>query len=172
MWHPARGTLRLTRSLIVGSSVSVVAVAAHLVGGGHHSSWLAVMPAAVMVAAVSWFLADRRLALPPLLGLLLIAQVVVHALSNWLSGHWVGHHLEMLVSHAVAALISAVLLRYGDGLLWLISALIRAVVTPWALLQTFLPIPTRPRLVALPALVVAPRALHLTSIWHRGPPVR
>lgn len=171
MWHPARGILRSCRSLVVGGSVSAAAILAHVAEGGHHGSWFVIVPMTIIVSAVSWLLASRRLSFTTLLALLILAQACVHLLSNWITGHPAGHHLGMLISHMIAATMCALVLRYGDFLLWLISALINVIVQPWRGFTMCVPTPKSVHAAIVAALVPMPCIFLGRSNWHRGPPV-
>lgn len=167
MWDPSRGGLRLARAAAVGLVVAGVASAAHVVGGGAHSSWLAVVLACLAVTGVTAVIGSRRIGTRTLLALLVAAQLGVHALTGYLHGHGPWHEPTMVLAHVVGVGASALLLARGEALLWRLHAWL----TP-SLVGRPSGAPVVARRVA-PATVV-PRDLSpvLTgSLSRRGPPV-
>lgn len=118
MWDPSRGGLRLARAAAVGLVVAGVASVAHVVGGGAHSSWLAVVLACLGVTTVTATIGSRRIGTPTLLALLVAAQLGVHALTGYLHGHGPWHEPTMVFAHLVGVVASAMLLARGEALLW------------------------------------------------------
>ncbi|GAA1729698.1 hypothetical protein [Aeromicrobium alkaliterrae] len=167
MWDPGRGSLRAVRATAAGLTVSVVAVASHVIGGGAHTSWLAVVPATIAVTLVTGALGGRRLGSATLVGLLSLAQVAVHALSHYLHGQAVWHDLTMVGAHVVGVAVTALLLARGERLLWRLHAWLRPRV-----LGSLPSLPHVPR--RRPVVVVVDRArtpLLVGSCTRRGPPL-
>lgn len=167
MWDPSRGRLRLVRAGAVGLVVAGVASASHVVGGGAHTSWLAVVLACLAVSAVAATIGSRRIGTPTLLVLLVAAQVGVHALTGYLHGLTPWHDPSMLLSHVVGVGTSAVVLARGEALLWRLHAWLRP-----SLVGRPPAAPVVARRVA--AATVVPRdgsPLLTGSLSRRGPPV-
>lgn len=167
MWDPGRGRLRALRSLAVGVAVALIASGSHVVGGGAHTSWLAIVPAAAAVGLVAWLLAGRRLGVGTLLGLLSLAQLGVHLLSAHLEAHAISHGLPMLVAHLAAAAVTAVLLWRGELLLWWLHAWLRPRLLPAV---PVVPVPAVARVIDhaphFPSLLFL-----VGGLGRRGPPV-
>ncbi|WP_229053851.1 hypothetical protein [Aeromicrobium sp. Leaf350] len=167
MWDPGRGGLRALRAGLTGLTVSAVAVTSHVVGGGTHTSWLAVVPATVAVTLVAAVLGGRRLGPATLVGLLSGAQVGVHALSHYLHGQAVWHDLSMVGAHLVGVAVTALLLARGERLLWRLHA--------WLRPRRLGTVPTLPVTVrSLPVAIVVPRDLSPLldgAVCRRGPPL-
>jgi len=167
MWDPGRGGVRAARSVAVGLVVSGVASASHLVGGGAHTSWLAVAAATVVVALVAAFLTGRRLGTTTLVVLLAVAQVGVHALSGYLHGQLPWHDPSMLLAHLAGVAVSALLLSRGERLLWRLHAWLRP-----RLLGALQGAPVVATVLAPAASVVrVPTSPLLGAVTRRGPPV-
>ncbi len=167
MWDPSRGGLRLARATAVGLVVAGVASASHVVGGGMHTSWLAVVLACLAVTAVAATLGARRIGTPTLLLLLAVAQVGVHALTGYLHGYAPWHDPAMLLAHLVGVGVSAVALGRGEALLWRLHAWLRP-----SIVGRPSPAPVVARRVATATVVPRDLSPLLTgSVSRRGPPV-
>lgn len=149
----------------MGSSVALIGSAAHALAGGHPPSWAVVGLASAGASGVAWALAGRHLSAGRLLGLLSVAQILIHLLSNWVALHPAHHGLPMLGAHLLAAAASALLIARADRLWWHLYA--------W-LTRSLRQLPTglspRPRLLVWTGrrTVCAPDLL--TSVLRRGPP--
>lgn len=167
MFGPDHASWRAVRALVVGGSVSVIALAAHVVGGGHHLAWVALLPATAVTTAVAWMMAVRTLQFSQLAALLVAAQLVIHVLGSWLTFMPVLHGGSMVVAHALAAVASAFLIARGDRLWWMLHSwvtrtlpiVVATVVTPRV------PVLDSRRAVAAPAWFLG------SSMTRRGPPV-
>jgi hypothetical protein len=134
---PGTGLLRGTRAAVLTVPAVALAVFAHWAGGGC-VTWLGVLtslglcwPAAVAVLA-------GRARVAVLVGWLLLAQVVTHTLLEWLCADAPAVHAagmdhamtglapRMLVMHAVAIAVTAVVLARADAGLFAAKALVRA----------------------------------------------
>ncbi|MFT4186947.1 MAG: hypothetical protein QM621_00020 [Aeromicrobium sp.] len=169
MWDPAGGALRVARAGAAGLTVAGIAVVAHVLGGGAHASWIAVVPAALAVTLVAWLLAGRRLSVGTLLGLLSLAQLGVHGLSEYLHNHAPWSDGSMTLAHGVGVLASALALAFGEGLLWRLHAWLTGGARAARLTPLFLP------RASVPAAfhVASGDAARWFSTAHgrRGPPV-
>ncbi len=166
MWHPGRGRLRVARSWCAGLVVALVAAVSHLLGGGSHTSWLAVLPAALAVTVTTAALGSRRLSRGEIVALLVTAQAGVHILSSYLHGMPLWHHQSMLAAHVAGVLVTALLLAHGEALLWRLYAWLRPLVrTARAAVEH-----CAPRAVAVAHHAVATPVI-LGAVGRRGPPV-
>lgn len=168
--------LRGVRVLLLAAAVVGLSVVAHGLAGGADPGAVPLGVLAVLTAVAVRPLTRRQIGLPRLLGLLGAGQLVLHvvfercaALSP--SGAAVHAHaaspLTMLGAHAVATLAVAVVLRYGDAVLWRL----------WTWL-TGCRVPGRPRSVvvrtAAPVVGVLPAVRDLLvrgAAPGRGPPL-
>ncbi|MGZ4614787.1 MAG: hypothetical protein ACXV4A_04445 [Actinomycetes bacterium] len=123
---PMSGTARWARGATVGSSATGLALAGHLLGGGVTPPVLPLLVLAALAVASSIGLSGRRWSLPPLLGVLLGAQVSFHVVFDGAApshrhavvGHvMTGHTLgwQMVAAHLLATLATALLLRRGEA---------------------------------------------------------
>jgi hypothetical protein len=133
----AKRTMRGLRSALVALSTTVIAVAAHRAGHGTTPPLLALAPVVLAAWGVAYALAGRRVTRRELLALLGAAQFGIHGLSVYLAGpvdHGIGDASSpMVLTHAAATVLTALLLEHGErmwwGLLCLLGARYRSVRT-------------------------------------------
>ncbi|WP_140399938.1 hypothetical protein [Aeromicrobium sp. PE09-221] len=117
MIDPTSFVARLARAMGVGAAVTAVAMVAHMIGHGVVPSVVALAPAAGLVGAVAFAMSGRRWSFGILTLGVGVAQVGVHGLSSYLTGH--AHlSLTMVLAHLIATLGSAAFLAYADRLWW------------------------------------------------------
>ena len=161
------------RGMAAGLLTATLAVAAHGAGSGAPPTGAAAVQLALLAATVGALAttyaraADARI----LVGLLAVGQLLGHLMLSAV-GH---HHAEstappaaaMLVAHALAIVVGAVLIAAGDRLCRAVSRAVRAVVR-----IACRPVITPPVLWAGDADQPLRSALLLAaSVSHRGPPV-
>lgn len=106
--------LRVCAASLVGLAL---ALAGHTLAGGEMSSIPVILADLAVVATAGYLLSGRRLTLGQIVGLLLIAQVVVHV------GCLVGASTPslsaaMIVGHLIATAITAAVLSGGEQFAW------------------------------------------------------
>lgn len=195
----ARGAMRGARGCAFAVAAAWLAAVAHLAGGGGVPRPAGLLVAGVLAAAAGWYLsAGRRGALriavvlaPVQVGSHIMfmvtgrpvpvtpvtdAQAAHHAMaamSGVSAAPMTMHHMsggQMLLTHGVAVLATALLLGHGERLVWRLAAWLTAVLI---LVRTAVPsweVPPRSRpgareQAALPRLLVHP------AVSRRGPPV-
>ncbi|MFG3442731.1 hypothetical protein ACGF0J_36285 [Nonomuraea sp. NPDC047897] len=129
-------TMRGLRSALVALSTTVIAVAAHRAGHGTTPPLLALVPVVLAAWGVAYALASRRVTRRELLALLGAAQGGIHGLSVYLADpvhHGPGHHgtgdassPRMILTHAAATVLTALLLEHGERMWWGLLRLLRA----------------------------------------------
>lgn len=182
------GTWRLFRGAVVGTFAAAFATWAHLLAGGAPPQ-AAALVAMSATALVSCVLASRwSWRLPGLVAVMLLAQAGFHvwfteydAASPGSSGH-AGHEIGqaglldltlpdagMLVLHAVAALLLAGALRYGEAVL---GALLDVVGLRLArvLRHGLVAAPDMDQGLGVTALAARPLDAPARLRWARGPP--
>jgi hypothetical protein len=166
--QPTATAARL-RGMAAGLLTAALAVAAHGVADGTAPSGPAVVLLAVLAATVGGLAttirrtADVRALLALLAGSQLVGHVMLSATAH--------HHGEttspaMLVAHALAVVVGAVLIAVGDRLC---RAMSRAVEV--ATRTVLPPIPSRPVFAAGADQPLRSSLLLAASMSHRGPPV-
>ncbi|MFD1860193.1 hypothetical protein EHW97_03840 [Aeromicrobium camelliae] len=117
MIAPTAPLARGLRATAVGSAVTAVAVGAHVVGHGTPPPLVALVPVALAVGAIVLIFSGSRWSAPALLAVIGAAQLAVHGLSVYLTGH---EHVTaaMLAAHLVATTGTAAALAYGETLWW------------------------------------------------------
>ncbi|RLV57187.1 hypothetical protein D9V41_00580 [Aeromicrobium phragmitis] len=117
MIAPTAPLARGLRATAVGFAVTAVAVGAHVVGHGTPPPLLALAPVALAVAALVLVFSGTRWNVLALLAVIGAAQVAVHELSVYLTGH---DHISvlMLIAHVVATVGTSLGLAYGERLWW------------------------------------------------------
>ena len=141
-----------------------MAAGAHLSAGGRARPdvLLAVLIGTWVVATA---LTSRRLPTSQLVGLLLLGQVVVHALGS--TDTSTGRDLPMLIAHVAGTAVSAWLLRRGEDVLSSVAdRLVLRFSTP---LAVALPAPVRVPAIAHAWTPSGSRRVH--DAEERGPPV-
>ncbi len=156
--------MRLVRSTAAALACVATAATGHASAGGTIGS-TAVIATFGGAAAIAWLLSARRVTPGQLVGLLILCQVCVHL------GCTTGEmrmSASMLIAHAAATAISALLLARGEAFVWQLAERLGLRVAPHGF--DLAPIPSwRPL-----APVVATRSLHDVRLAHsrveRGPP--
>ncbi|MCR1981134.1 hypothetical protein NSA53_02620 [Cellulosimicrobium cellulans] len=157
MTSPGAGVLRGVRVLLLAAAVVGLSVVAHGLAGGTDPGAVPLGVLAVLTAVAVRPLTRREVGLPRLLGLLGAGQLVLHVVFDRcaaLSPADAAAHahssspLAMLGAHAVATLAVALVLRYGDAVLWRL----------WTWLAGRR-VPGRPRRLVVPAAPPAVGAL-------------
>ncbi|MGH3815334.1 MAG: hypothetical protein ACRDUV_23275 [Pseudonocardiaceae bacterium] len=182
-----RGVWRWLRGILVAAVATGLALGAHTAAGGHAPSWFPVAAIALVVGLVSVGVSRFRWTGPRLLAVLACTQLGLHPLFNAQPGTPAGHvHTHataavdatsvvssgwsMWISHMLAAIATAVLLRCGEH--WLAGVLdalalralriVDAAGQRWAIADAGA---IQVRVAALPRYRVA------ASAWsQRGPP--
>ena len=162
--RPAGPAVRLVRSTAAALACVATAAVGHASAGGTLGS-SAVIAAFGGAAAIAWLLSARRVTPGQLTGLLILCQVCVHL---GCSTGEMRMSSSMLIAHAAATAVSALLLARGEAFVWELAERLGLRVT--ALDLELAPLPSwRP----LPP-VVATRSLHDVRLAHsraeRGPP--
>lgn len=131
---------RPVRAAVVGVCALVLAYAGHLVAGGVPVGVLPLVVPASVTMAGSWALSRRSFTMVPLLAVLVMAQLVLHGWFAFTAGTSLGatmgpstmarmtatNPVAMVLAHALAAVLTSVLLRQGDrALLSIVVTLVR-----------------------------------------------
>ncbi len=180
---PTRGALRVSRGVVLAVTSAALAVAAHRIAGGGVPDAVSTMLLTLGVAIVGVALASKRRSTGAILIVLGAAQLAMHLLLSFDTTTMPGMGMSgmtpagppfgsvaMMSAHAVAALVTAILLAKADAALFAVAeALAR-------LLPTILiapPVPTGPaRLRPSVAPRVRSTAVSLRrDNARRGPPV-
>jgi hypothetical protein len=168
--EPSTTAARL-RGIAAGLLTAALAVAAHGVADGAAPSGTAVALLAVLAATVGGLAATISCTadVRALLGLLAGGQLVGHLMLS-AAGHSHGEPTSpapaMVIAHALAVVMGAVLIAVGGRLCDAVSRIVE-VAAP-AVVQ---PIPTRPLVVADADQPLRSALLLEASVSHRGPPV-
>lgn len=174
---PQRGMVRLLRGTALATVNAVLAVTAHVVGGGSAPDGALTVLATVGVASAGTVLADRQRGQLAMLGAVVVSQVLMHLLLDGLSSHHgpvasAPADAAMTAAHAAAALLTAALLTGAESGLFAVAAVLRRIVGRAVLRQPpareTCP-PARPP--AVPPRPVTLQLLFRTLIPHRGPPL-
>lgn len=168
---PVRGALRVVRGVVLSVTSAALAIAAHTIGGGTAPDPGLTLLLTVGMAAVGVALAGRRRGFGVILPVLGAAQLATHellGLTDGMSASMVDP-LMMTAAHAVAVVLTALLLAHADAVIFrAAAALSRLLPVSW----------TDPRVadrVSVPRCADSPARplavlLALTSP-RRGPPV-
>lgn len=184
--------LRLARGWLVGVLSTALAALSHAIAGGGTPTGLALVLGAVFGGMLGIFALATRPSLPRLVIAVGVGQLAFHAAFSTLGEAAMasGSHLHgavavmpsaahahpdtpyMWLSHAVAGLVTLVLLRRAETAAWsLLSELARLIITPFR--RFALPVPAErnrsPRVESRPARPVS-RILS-REVPRRGPPV-
>ena len=165
--RPARGPIRLARSLGVALVCSATAAVAHLLAGGV----LPVFSFVVLFAgvlAVAWLVAAHRVTPRQFVGLLVLCQVCVHLGCSMGSMGSMEMSVEMLATHAVATAASAAILTRGEAFVWSIAERLGLRIFPIAVVVLATPTGSAPMPVAVPRKLHDIRLVHSRVL--RGPP--
>jgi hypothetical protein len=170
------GMPRAVRGTALATVNAVLAVVAHVTGGGTAPDGALTVLATIGIAAAGTALADRQRGPLAMLAAVVVIQVLLHLLLDGLSGHQDPIPLGsagtmMTAAHAAAALLTVMLLTGAESALFSVAAALRGIVGRLPLRQPparqAAP-PTAPPLVT-PA-PVALRRLFFRVTPHRGPP--
>lgn len=156
--------MRTARAGLVAIACTGLAAGAHLAGGGR-ASLLGLVLVSLATGVVAHALAGHRLATTQLTGLLLLGQVVTHAMSPPADS---GSDLAMLLAHVAGTAASLVLLRRGEDLLWTFADRIALRATAVVELVTTPPVAPAPVPVETPRAHEGARLA--SAIARRGPP--
>ena len=173
---PQHGVLRTLRGSGLAAVNTVLAVAAHMAGGGGSPDGALTLLLTLAVAAAGTTLADRRRGPLALLGAVAITQVVLHLLLDGLGGHHPGtvpapSGVAMTVAHAAAVVVTAALLAGAESALFAVAGVLRRIVR--ALPPQPAPVPAAELGAPPPATTPLPVALQrlLRRVMpRRGPP--
>lgn len=162
--RPAAPPVRLVRSTAAALACVATAAIGHAGAGG------TIGPASVLTtfagaASIAWLLSVRRVTPGQLVGLLILCQVVVHL---GCSTGEMSMSASMLVAHAAATAVSALMLARGEAFVWQLAERLGLRGHPHrckvAAVPSWRPLPP----------VIATRSLHDVRLAHsraeRGPP--
>ncbi|GGM57449.1 hypothetical protein GCM10012275_30700 [Longimycelium tulufanense] len=149
---PTRGTPRVLRGATLAFTSAILAGTGHAAAGGGLPDAELTAVLTVALAGISIALADRRRGFGVILLTLGGSQVVLHTLLQVFSGHV--HHtaprfdsLQMAAGHAVAALITAVLLTGAESAIFAVVAALSRLLPVW---RTPPPATAPPRWCSIP----------------------
>lgn len=112
--------VRLLRSLAAAHICLIVAVGGHRIAGGEVDSGPVPAAALVLILALSLLLSGRRLILGQMVGLLAIAQLVVHmSCAQGSAAKDLGP--TMVTGHVLATVLTAAALARGERFLWALA---------------------------------------------------
>ncbi len=169
----------LLRGAVLAAACAVLTAAGHLAGGGSLPDLAVLVVLLPLLAGGFAALAERSRGTLGTLGVLGLGQLVLHQLIELLSPAHAAHQAldavapsgpGMLITHAVATLVSAVALRFADRAIALLGGVLRRVLPhrPPAL-RADRPLAT----LALPGPAVSLRLARALAAAEarRGPPV-
>ncbi len=166
---PQAAPLRWTRAWLLGSSAVGLAVAGHVVGGGHvEPVFAALLLCAVSLGSYGWLKRERGLLTitTVVVALQLLAHVAISA------GHPHPVSGAMVAGHAAAAVVLAGFLRWGESRVY---AAARGRYLQWLIaVRCALAGVPRPPVWRRPVVAQAPVLVEnwIHSVWRgRGPPV-
>jgi hypothetical protein len=174
---PTTGALRVIRGVSLAVTSAALAVAAHAVAGGGLPDPALTALLTVGLAALGIALADRRRGIGAVLLVLGAAQLATHVLlsiaeQNMAGGQMSGGQMDtplMTGTHAVAVLVTAVLLATADAVMFRLAAVF-SMLLPTVLVAP--PVPAGP--VTLTPAATPPHrpmsALLTLASPRRGPP--
>jgi hypothetical protein len=183
---PSTRGARVLRGLAASAVATAAAATSHSLSGGS-LTLVGLLIAGAFAALVSIALAGRSLSLVRLAASVLISQLAFHlAFSVIGTGGTVmqmGHHAmvvttdvatapsadaRMWAGHAIAALVTIVLLRHGEAAFWRVRELVLFALAVW-----LVPVPEVPRASARPTWLTVHPPLFLlrrSALKYRGPP--
>ncbi|MGH3904909.1 MAG: hypothetical protein ACRDTE_12070 [Pseudonocardiaceae bacterium] len=175
---PHRGTLRVLRGTVLAAVNAVLAVAAHVAGGGGAPDGALTVLITVGVAAAGTALADRRRGPVAMLAAVAVTQVLLHLLLEALGGHTsaavpTSAGAAMTVAHGAAVLVTAALLTGAESALFAAANTLTRIVGVFPLLMTA-PLRADRRPTTPPAAAPLPDALRrllCRATPLRGPPL-
>lgn len=124
---PTTGRWRSVRAGAFALLAAQITVLGHLVAGGGAPDLTLLVAMSLLLVGCLRGLGGRRHGFGPLLAAMVLTQVVFHLLLTLaearhpMPGGQDDHPLRMWLFHAVAALVSAALLAYGERLLFVLS---------------------------------------------------
>lgn len=162
--------VRFARAFVASSVSLSLAVTGHRVGGGDVVSAPIILGVFATVFAITVQLSRRQLTAGQIVGLLLIAQIVIH-LGCAMGESASSFGLTMIAGHAMATALSAAALARGERCLWALADLLglahlNALLNPGTLTTPFARLRFRRRDARPPNLNVL-----VGGIGLRGPPV-
>ncbi|MEV7974218.1 hypothetical protein [Cellulomonas sp. NPDC089187] len=189
-----QGHRRLARGFTAAAASTLIALLSHLIGGGAMPGPLGVLVPLLVATSAGVLLAGVRLPWLRLSGSVAVGQLGFHTLfvlgsagsSSVVAATSHGHHPVLLVSgagqssaagmwgaHAVAALVTVLMLRHGEQLLTRIAAVLRRVVVRLIrVVSTPLVAVVRARLSWSEPVVVRVTEVVRGGVVRRGPPAR
>lgn len=175
--NPRTGLLRALRGSALAVTSSLLAGTAHVAAGGAAPDGALTVVLTVAVAAAGTALADRRRGPVALLTAVGGTQVVLHLLLDGLGSHAHGAGTApttaMTAAHALAAVVTALLLAGAESAVFAVAGAWRRIVAALPLRggSSITPI-ARAVLAVAPCAEPAPlRVLMATLLGRRGPPV-
>lgn len=179
---PQHGALRALRGSVLAAVNAVLALAAHVAGGGGTPDGALTVLTTVGVAAAGTALADRRRGPLALLAAVAVTQVILHLLLAALDGHHgatagtaagasgAPGAAAMMAAHAGAVVVTAALLAGAESALFTVAGVLRRIVGVIVGLRTPQPADHQPTTlpVATPLSAGWRRSCAGTSL--RGPP--
>lgn len=129
MTSPGKGTLRAVRVFLLATTVVALSLVMHLLAGGDHPGTVSVLVLAGLTTLALLPPTRREITLPGLVVMLSAGQIVLHVAFEQCAllaaAPTAAHHPTpapsgwmMIVAHVVATLVTAVVLRHGEALLW------------------------------------------------------
>ncbi|CAM3897743.1 hypothetical protein [Smaragdicoccus niigatensis] len=127
MSSPGSGLVRLARTAVLASVMISLAAASHVLAGGHEPESWAFLPATVVALGASYAVTFTRTNLLATFGVLSLAQFGFHSIAEWCPpwctdpmDHMAEHASSsgMTAGHLTAAFLTALVVAYGDQLLW------------------------------------------------------
>lgn len=173
---PHRGALRAVRGTALAVTAVLLAVVAHVGGGGSAPDGVLTVLLTLAVAAAGTVLADRQRGPVSLLAAVGATQLLLHLLLDGTAAH--AHDPQpvtvdlpaMTAAHAVAAVVTALLLAGAESALFTVAAAWRRIVV----VAPFRPVPPlgAHRTPVVPSDVPVLVRVLLAGLPHRrGPPV-
>jgi hypothetical protein len=171
------GPLRWVRGAIVGSSAVVLGAGGHTLASGMAPTTSSLAVAGVVAVLIGIVMSGRRWRLPSLLAVLAAAQLAFHVMLGGTThampgmegpGDGTHHPVLMVGAHALAVIVSAVLLERGEDWCWQLVELL----TRPLRLTLLVPVLAQAELSAMNewTLPACRRQVWLGSQQHRGPP--
>lgn len=184
---PSTRGARALRGIAAGAVATAGAAGSHSLSGGT-LNLVGLAIAAAFAAMVSIALAGRSLSLFRLAASVLLSQFAFHVAFSYIgSGDTVmrmGHHdatimatdvattapadATMWLGHAIAALVTVLLLRHGEAAFWRLRELVLFALAVWVF-----PLPELPHGRARPSWLATPQQFFLlrrSALKYRGPP--
>jgi len=173
---PGTGAARWARAGLLALLTVLISVGGHALAGGTVTLSMPLLVGGVALGALCVAAADVRRSFAEIVGVVLLAQPVLHLLAS-MGGHGHGHAAPgtlgvgpgMVLAHVGAALAVSVLLADAERAFWTMAGLMRPVRVPDA------PPACRRPVSGLAVVDLAPTPLHcvrlVTGRFGRAPPV-